>query len=556
MLLRFLQVLATFAVFARAAAPQIKLGRTTLTGRHLIGLKVDFFGGIPYAEPPLGNLRLRPPVLKTTLDVDTLDASNFGKGCLQPTTSATEFSEDCLTINVFRPSGISSNAKLPILFWTYGGGFQTGESSLFNGSLIVAQSVARGTPLIYVNYNYRLGPLGFPQGREAAQRGELNLALRDQLAALEWVQANIGTFGGDKEKVTVFGESAGAVMTAVLFMNSPLEKLARAAILESGSPATASEFNSTRRQIDWENFVAAVPSCASLAKTDNTFDCLREKANSTEMLSGVNNAISQAPEEFAFDPTVDGPGGLLPVLPSNILEHGSFAKLPFIAGTNLDEGTIFIPQTTISEADLRAALIFNLTPPLVPEEDLQFTVDRILELYPDDPAVGSPFNTGNETFGMPGFKRAAAIFGDHAFQSQRRVWSQAAARFGVKTFGYYFTQPQPTNPPFFGVSHASELDFVYGVPPTTSDNAVQLSRMMVDYWVSFATSLDPNDGKGTQRPLWPQYTTENQVLLQLNGLNMTVIPDTYRKEQIDFINSDPLVWHHRRSLCFGRRSKD
>jgi acetylcholinesterase len=202
------------------AAPQIKLGKTTLTGLDITGLGLEFFGGIvclllcftnvaqvyvgiPFAEPPLGKLRLKPTVLKTRLDVETFDASSFGKGCLQPATDITEFSEDCLTINVYRPKGVLANANLPVLFWTYGGGFQDGASLIYNGSAIVAQSVARGTPLIYVNYNYRLGPLGFPQGQEADDRKALNLALRDQIAALQWVQANIGIFGGDKKKVSV-----------------------------------------------------------------------------------------------------------------------------------------------------------------------------------------------------------------------------------------------------------------------------------------------------------------------------------------------------------------
>ena len=197
-------------------------------------------------------------------------------------------------------------------------------------------------------------------------------------------------------------------------------------ILESGSPASSSEYNASRHQIDWQNFVSGVPSCASLAASDDTFECLR-KANSTEMFSGINAAISKAPELFAFQPTFDGPDGFIPAPASTILAKGTFAKLPFIAGTNLDEGmrlstvknefptslqfigTFFTPATALTEADLRASLIFNLTPPVVPESVLQSTVDRILELYPDDPALGSPFNTGNNTFGLPGFKRAAAI---------------------------------------------------------------------------------------------------------------------------------------------------
>ena len=108
-------------------------------------------------------------------------------------------------------------------------------------------------------------------------------------------------------------------------------------IFESGSAATTFEFTAARREVDWQNFVSGVPSCASLALSANTFDCLRQ-ANSTEMFSGVINALKKAPELFGFDPTIDGPGGLFPDIASHFLEQGHFAKLPFIAGTNLDEG--------------------------------------------------------------------------------------------------------------------------------------------------------------------------------------------------------------------------
>ncbi|KAF4613207.1 hypothetical protein D9613_010914 [Agrocybe pediades] len=529
------------------AAPEVQIGKTTFVGRDITQLKLDFFGGIPFAEPPVGDLRLKPTVLKTKLDVKTFDASNFGKGCLQTGGSLATLSEDCLTINVYRPSGIKQNAKLPVLFWTYGGGFQDGMASTFNASAIVAQSVARGTPLVYVNFNYRLGPLGFPQGQEADDRHALNLALRDQLAALEWVQANIEAFGGDKSKVTVFGESAGAIMTAILFLNSPLDKLARAAIFESGSAATALEFKASHREVDWQNFVSGVPSCASLATSGNTFDCLKH-ANTSEIFSGVLNAVNNSPEEFGFDPTIDGPGGLFPDIASRLLSKGHFARLPFITGTNLDEGTVFTSTANLTDAGVRESIITSYSPPLVSEALLQETADKLLQLYPDDPAVGSPFNTGNQTFGLPSnFKRAAALMGDLSFVSQRRSWIQTASRAGVKTFGYLFTQPQPGSGQF-GVFHGSEVPYVYGAPSDTSASSLHVSSLMIDYWVSFATSLDPNDGKGVPRPHWGQYTPKNEAVLQLNGDNTTMIPDDFRKEQIDFINSDPTVFHHRRAL--------
>ncbi|KAJ4475096.1 Carboxylesterase [Lentinula lateritia] len=115
--LQTLTSLICAALGVGAASPEVQLGKTTLVGRDVTLLKQDFFGGIPFAEPPLGSLRLLPPVLKTSLNVTTFDASNFGFSCLQSSIPIAELSEDCLTINVFRPSGVESNASLPIMFW-------------------------------------------------------------------------------------------------------------------------------------------------------------------------------------------------------------------------------------------------------------------------------------------------------------------------------------------------------------------------------------------------------------------------------------------------------
>ena len=151
------------------------------------------------------------------------------------------------------------------------------------------------------------------------------------------MQANIDTFGGDKKKVTVFGQSAGAIMTAILFLNNNIKDLARAAIFESGAAASPVEFPAAHRQIDWQNFVGGVPSCANMSTTANTYDCLR-KAPTAEIFTGLQTAIAKLTELYGFNPTIDGPGGLLPDLASTLLQVGKFSKLPFIAGTNLDEG--------------------------------------------------------------------------------------------------------------------------------------------------------------------------------------------------------------------------
>ncbi|KAJ8461814.1 hypothetical protein ONZ45_g18166 [Pleurotus djamor] len=527
-----------------AATPTVQLNGTTLIGRELSASNLEFFGGIPYAEPPLGDLRLACPVRKGSLNVTTFDASNFGPVCYQRDLPVDQMSEDCLTINVLRPANTSQGAALPVMAWIHGGGFDQGGSNLYNGSAIVAQSVRRGTPIIYVNFNYRLGPLGFPQGHEAAEKRVLNLGLRDMILALGWIQDNIATFGGAKSKVTVFGESAGAISIGTLFFNSLISQYARAAIFESGSAATTISVDTLSRDSDWDNFVSAIPGCSPAAGTYETFRCIRA-ANTSDLLPAVVSPLALSKEVFPWDNTIDGPGGLLPDFPSKLWAEGNFAHIPFISGNNLDEGTLLTHPWTNSTEQIRSNLIANYTPALMGERSLDGAVDGLLELYPDIPALGAPHRTGNETFGLsPQYKRASVILGDLIFDSQRRNWTNLASQAGIPTYGYLFTDPPTTTLLYQGVSHLTELPYVFGTLNGTA-SAKRLSSVMIDYWISFASELTPNDGKGIDRPTWPQYTPDKQVLLELNGAEIKPIPDNFRKEQIDFIINKFPVFHTR-----------
>ncbi|KAL0945837.1 hypothetical protein HGRIS_012120 [Hohenbuehelia grisea] len=525
------------------AAPQVRLGGTTLIGTANLNSSVEFFGGIPFAEPPTGSLRYRPPVLKTHLRGSSFNATNFGLPCLQ---AGIESSEDCLTINVLRPTGISSNSSVPVLVWIYGGGFTTGGGDLYNGTTIVRQSSVRGTPVIYVNFNYRLGPLGFPQGAEAVARGALNLGLKDQIAALQWVQKNIGAFGGDKTKVTVFGESAGAVSIGVHYLRPSFSNLARAAIFQSGSAGTTLAYPGNHRQANWDDYVKAVPGCASLVSTPRTFECLR-KQNSTTLLAAHAASDFKAVEQFPWVPSLDGAGGLFPDFPSKLYAKGQFARLPFISGANLDEGTILVPQTINTSQAIREIIIKNYTGTRLPGV-LEAAADKVLQLYPDDPAVGSPYGTGNNTFGLGSqFKRGASLMGDLFFHSSRRLWTQAAVRAGVKAYGYHLTEQSFKILPELGVSHVLDVFYLYGdVPGFGVGGAIPpvLASQIVDYWISFAVSLDPSDGKGTSRTKWPQYTLKNKDVLQLSVTDLKPVPDTFRAAQINFLNKDPVLFRH------------
>ncbi|KAJ2916198.1 hypothetical protein MD484_g4209, partial [Candolleomyces efflorescens] len=412
-----------------------------------------------------------------------------------------------------------------------------GASNTFNGSGIVQRSVQRGTPIIYVNFNYRVGPLGYPQGQEADDQRALNLGIKDEIAALEWVQANIHFFGGDKDKVTISGSSAGSVMTAVLFLNPNIERLARGAIFLSGSPNSLAAVAPVWREGAWQNFVTRVPSCASVAKSGRTFSCL-QNATTEEITAAASVADAGALTDLVWTPNLDtGRNSVFPELPSRLYSRGRFAKLPFIAGNSRDEGTVFSSDQPLTDDDLKAMLLrMNGSPG---GGVLDAVIDKILELYPADPTVGSPYGTGDELFGLPeSYKRQASILGDIDFSQPRRAWSQAAASFGVKTFAYQFTDPQP-GAEALGVTHGSDILYVYGqLPPTASPASRNLSVVMMDYWISFVVSLDPNDRKGAERPRWPQYKSHNQVLLQLEGDNTTVVQDDFRSVQMAFLKEN------------------
>ncbi|KAF8505638.1 extracellular triacylglycerol lipase precursor [Russula emetica] len=506
--------------------PRLNLRGTILTGKRLQPSNVDFFGGIPFAEPPVAEYRFSPPRPKLSLSpLRSFNARNYGPQCLQRGSDA-DMSEDCLTLNIFRPSGSDKDSSLPVMVWIYGGGFNSGASSLYDGAPFIEKSVARGTPIVFVSMNYRVGPLGFPQGPEAVQRGALNLGLHDQWVALEWVQNNIASFGGDPRKVTVLGQSAGALSASHHYLNEKFSTVARAAIFQSGTGSTLPVFDGYRATPSWILFANDTRSCAT-ASPNNTFPCLIS-ADSSDLRAGLNAAF--AIELFPFRPVLDGPEGILSDHPARRLSHGAGGRVPFMAGTVLDEGTVFLSKDFRAE-DIAIWLNANYTPSPLGPDALESGLGKVMSLYPDDPSAGSPFNTGNETFGTgSGYKRGSAILGDLLFQAPRRLWSQTTS---APSYAYIFTEPQPGSDPALGIPHAGELPYFFAKKNGQS-NAARLSRAMLDYWISFAVLLTPNDGKGTNRPHWGEYK-ETKQLLELNSNTMGMIPDTYRASSIDLI---------------------
>ena len=209
--------------------------------------------------------------------------------------------------------------------------------------------------------------------------------------------------------------------------------------MESGSSGTLPSFNASRREVVWDAFVGNTTECADTTQ-GSTFACMRN-ATTSDLLSSWETVAAAFPELFLFVPVIDGPNGLLPDLPSKLLAAGHFSKIPFMAGTVLDEGTDFVPEQISTDEQL-VEFIVEADNPFAPSLSPQFQKDvaTLLTLYPDNPALGSPFGTGNETFGLSSeYKRASALLGDASFQATRREWIQAATAAGVTTFGYIFT---------------------------------------------------------------------------------------------------------------------
>ncbi|KAH8824528.1 extracellular triacylglycerol lipase precursor [Flagelloscypha sp. PMI_526] len=518
------------------AAPEVHIGKTLVTG-SLSTLKdnVEVFKGLPYAEPPVGERRFQEPVLKTSLNASTFNATEFGFVCLQPAGSYTpdQMSEDCLSLNVYRPVGAKPQDGLPVLL---------GGPPGMTGSIFVSKGIARNTPIIVVTINYR-------SAKRRPRKNALNLGLKDQLMALRWVQENISNFGRNKRKVTLSGESAGAYSVDTHLHGSQLKSLARGAIVESsyGGPVFTPKDGNTW----WADFVRAVPECAAVADSTDTFTCMKQ-VNSTSLL----NAIFSGQR---FLPVIDGPGGLIPDFPSRVPYKSA---MPLLAGSNKDEGTLFVPAAEVNSSEQIREWTLDYFTPAGPrgEDALNSAVDHMFELYPNDPALGCPFGTGNETFGYPKeVKQYAAILGDNLFTSRMRALATEMSAVGQPTYHYHFIDrdfvidypsPDVLSGPALGTTHAVELVYIGLFAPVTwinitSPSAFALADQMQEYWVSFVASGSPNDGKGTARPNWPTYGSthgDTGTLLQLDGQNLTTAPANYRKADIDFWNQDPILW--------------
>ncbi|KLT42256.1 alpha/beta-hydrolase [Cutaneotrichosporon oleaginosum] len=512
---------------------------------------IDHFLGIPYAESPTGLRRFKQPEPKVYNA--TLNGTDFPPACLQPNFApwnASGISEDCLTLSVLAPTGAAgSNWSLPVMVFIHGGNFTQGAASTYASPQFVSYGASTGRPFVLVTLNYRLGVLGFAAGPDVARTSSANLGLRDQRLALRWVQDNIMSFGGDPAKVVAFGQGAGAVSIGLHLLNAT-QDLFRGAILQSGAPSSALIWNVTETREAYNTFAAAAgckaPNATNLGSR-STWECLSRSPAGRLQDAAAAGATTKGVLPSAWAPSIDG--DVVRQSPYVSLENGTFSRVPVITGNCKDEGTLFTDPTTPDNTTLRTVM-----DALVRAAVDDTLVNATEAAYPNIPRIGSPFDTGNETFGLsPKFKQLAAVTGDLLVQSRRRHHLSQATVNNVSMWSYEWWGRMPA-PAYVGIPHTAELEYVFG--RATSNYTAQeqaAGRGIMNYWLNFAYYLDPNgppqqstkrnnDGASesasgvgdtgwTDGAWWPQYGGEHNTLIMEPG-NFRIAPDTYREDQM------------------------
>jgi len=546
------------------SVPTVQTLNGTYSGVHSSVYDQDFFLGIPFAQPPVGDLRFRQAQSLNSSWSDSKPATSYSKECIgygsDQWVLGNDVSEDCLTLNVVRPSGVSG--KLPVAVWIHGGGFYQGGNAdpRYNLSFIVQQSVQAETPFIGISINYRLQAWGFLFGKEVLEDGSANIAIRDQRLALQWVQENIAAFGGDSTQVTIWGESAGgfSVGAQLIAYGGRNDGLFRSAISQSGGPIGLASTLVTPES--WQPTYDNITKAANCSTAADSLDCLRKVP--TDVLSSIFNSTVTAGAKFSvvIDHDIIMDSG------TNSVANGKFVKVPYLQGTNNDEGASF-GQRGINTTEQFLSMITS--------SGVDNTTATILAaVYPDIPAIGIPPTyhgrpPASKLYGSQ-FKRVAAYAGDVKMQAPRRLAAQLWAKYNATTYSYVFhTIPNGID----SAAHFQEVAFVFhnlngdgyrnvvakppfeGKPQTFTDLSTMMSRM----WISFIINGDPNKCEGNFSSIsgidivtddyivsnvaWPKYTLDDptNIVFDTNVTNLAYIsPDIYRAEGIDFVSKTVL----------------
>ncbi|MDR1870822.1 MAG: carboxylesterase family protein [Deltaproteobacteria bacterium] len=492
----------TLCPFLLAASPkETPRPVTKVSGGLVKGVKegdLYVYRGLPYAKPPVGDLRFAPPEDAEPW-ASELDGSQFGYQCYQyPGLGVKDyFSEDCLTLNVWTPAKPQDNSKLPVYVFIHGGGFSSGAGSL---PLYDPTSFAKNG-VVAVTINYRLGALGFYASRETLRvYGTTgNWGILDQIKALEWVRDNIAAFGGDPTKVTIGGESAGSFSVSALTL-SPLAKgLFRGAIMESGSILSLPELSYYARA-DLEKSITVSKVISDIFEVEDNPNGLKRlrEADPETMVNLVYFTLDQSAAPIFLTPVFDG--HVLPKSRDAAVSFRDYSPVKVLLGFNNDESTLFIPRDT-PDGVRKAMLARVFSEPKAQKFLERFKVDA---QNPLSQRTFQGVTYGVFSAGMKRFADLAASLGSDVYLYKFKFASPAVEKLGL------------------GATHASELPYVFNLPAIVmmgGPGAANVAKEANERWINFIKTGDPNQGlKAPSGLIWPKYNSKDANVLYLGEL--------------------------------------
>jgi len=494
LLLIALVLVATIAVSCAPPKPvaiedPIKID-TGLVSGAIVGEDIHVYKGIPFAAPPVGDLRWKPPQPVASWQ-GVKECTEFGPAPMGYYSAsfpayAAPPSEDCLYLNIWTPAKTTGD-KLPVMVWIYGGAFRFGEGSnpQYNGENLARKGV------VVVTFNYRLGPFGFLAhpllSKENEHNSSGNYGLLDQIAALQWVQENIAAFGGDPSRVTIFGQSAGA--TSVLWlMASPLTKgLFQGAISQSPYEGVAfADLNESRYGNEpKEKMGEQLAKDLGCDTASDPIACMRAKSAEDILKTGTppTNVLTAG---YRYEPCVDG--WVVTDLPLNVFEAGKQQDVPLMIGSTADEWALFqlLAKPTVDSYKQYVQNIFG------------DKAQQVLTMYP----------AGDDKQAMASDKQVITLF---TFTCPAKAYASAMSNVNSPAYFYQFTRVPPGSK-LLGAFHLLDIGYVFhNFRPFLSplkaeqyfdDTDRTLSDTMMDYWTQFAATGDPNQ-EGL--PQWPTY---------------------------------------------------
>jgi para-nitrobenzyl esterase len=483
-------LIAAISTWAQPAMSQIQTAK--VTGGEVQGVVADgvaSFKGIPFAAPPVGELRWKAPQpVKAWKGI--LKADAFAPGCMQDTGMAkmmgapAKASEDCLYLNIWTAAK-TAGEKRPVMVWIYGGAFSGGMTSIptYDGTKLAQKGV------VLVSTAYRVGPFGFlahPDLSRESGKGSGTYGLQDMIAALRWVKKNIARFGGDPSRVTIFGESAGGIAVSMLAASPPAKGLFHRAISESGGSFAPPRFANEAGQ--------NVP---TLKLAESSGESFLEKLGARDIRAARKLSAEQIQKGLAaggmglFWQVADG--YVLPGDQYELYQMGRFNDTPVLIGTNSDEGAMFSrPGATAAAFEKQI------------HDSYGPHADAILKAYPHATDAEAAQSSKD-------------IFRETAFAWPTWIWARPQSQKGKnKAFVYYFDHRTPASPN--GANHGAEISYVFrnfggpGGAPRPED--IELSDLISSYWVNFAKSGNPNNAG---LPAWHAFSEDAQNAMFFNS---------------------------------------